>query len=56
MQRREPDEEQKRLIKLNGLCPENWIVIYESKTTLEIVSRRKSMHRVLRKRKGIRQK
>lgn len=44
-----PTRNQKELISKNGLDPENWRVIFESKTTLEIVSRRSGRRRVLNK-------
>ena len=44
-----PTMAQKELIASKGLKPENWMVVFESRDTLEIISRRKSARRILQK-------
>lgn len=44
-----PTRAQKEIISKHGLIPNNWNVIFESKTDLEIVSRRSGQKRVLSK-------
>lgn len=44
-----PTRAQKEIISKNRLRPENWMVAYESKETLEIVSKRTSMRKILQK-------
>ena len=40
---------QKELIAENRLNPENWMVVFESKDTLEIISKRPAMRKILEK-------
>ena len=47
----EPNEKQKKLISDNNLVPANWLVLAESKTDLEIQSKRSGQRRVLYKKK-----
>lgn len=47
-----PTRAQKEVISGHKLNPKNWVVAFESKDTLEIVSRRTAQRRVLEKRKG----
>lgn len=44
-----PTRAQKEFIEENKLKPENWMVVFESKDTLEIISKRTSQRRVLQK-------
>ena len=44
-----PTRAQKEIISENKLKPENWMVVFESKDTLEIISKRTSQRRVLQK-------
>lgn len=44
-----PTRAQKEIISDHGLNPDNWVVAFESKDTLEIVSRRSAQRRVLQK-------
>lgn len=44
-----PTRAQKEIIAENKLKPENWMVVFESKDTLEIISKRTSQRRVLQK-------
>ncbi len=44
-----PTRAQKEIISANKLKPENWMVVFESKDTLEIISKRTSQRRVLQK-------
>ena len=47
--RREPTKEERIFLKSKGLVPDNWLILYENKSELEVVSRRKSYHKVLKK-------
>lgn len=47
--RREPTKEERIFLKSRGLVPDNWLILYENKSELEVVSRRKSYHKVLKK-------
>lgn len=47
----EPNEQQKKLISNNNLVPDNWLVLAESKTDLEIQSKRSGMRRILNKKR-----
>lgn len=40
---------QKELIAENRLNPENWMVVFESKDSLEIISKRTAMRKILEK-------
>lgn len=42
-----PTRAQKELISNNKLVPDHWMVISESRDTLEIISRRSSRRKVL---------
>ena len=44
-----PTRAQKEIISENKLKPENWMVVFESKDTLEIISKRTSQRRVLQR-------
>lgn len=44
-----PTRMQKELIAENRLNPENWMVVFESKDTLEIISKRSAMRKILEK-------
>lgn len=44
-----PTRMQKELIAENRLNPENWMVVFESKDTLEIISKRTAMRKILEK-------
>lgn len=46
-----PTRAQKEIISGHKLNPKNWVVAFESKDTLENVSRRTAQRRVLEKRK-----
>lgn len=48
-QSKKPTRDQKELISKHGLEPDRWRVIFESKTTLEVVSIRSGQRRVLEK-------
>lgn len=48
-QLRKPTRDNKILMSKHNLVPENWLVIAESKTDLEVVSRRSGRRRVLEK-------
>lgn len=45
----EPNIEQKRIMENNGLKPENWLVVFENKNSLEVVSRHTFQRRKLSK-------
>lgn len=45
----ELSKEQAAIIRNHNLNPEHWIVIFESKSAIEIVSRRSRQRRVLTK-------
>lgn len=44
-----PTRAQKVIMSENRLNPDNWMVAYESKDTLEVISKRTSQRRVLQK-------
>lgn len=44
-----PTRMQKELIAENRLNPENWMVVFESKDSLEIISKRTAMRKILEK-------
>ena len=44
-----PTRAQKVIISEHKLRPENWMVVYESKDTLEVISKKTSMRKVLNK-------
>ena len=45
----EPTLENKKLMKSKGLRPDMWLVIWEDKDVLEVVSKRSKQRRVLKK-------
>lgn len=47
--RREPTNEERIFLKSRGLIPDNWLILYENKSELAVVSRRKSYRKVLKK-------
>lgn len=49
MELRQPTTENKKLMESKGLRPDMWLVIWEDKEVLEVVSKRSKMRRVLRK-------
>ena len=49
MEVREPTLENKKLMESKGLRPDMWLVIWEDKNVLEVVSKRSKMRRALRK-------
>lgn len=49
METREPTLENKKLMKSKGLRPDMWLVIWEDKEVLEVVSKRSKQRRFLRK-------
>ena len=49
METREPTTENKKLMKSKGLRPDMWLVIWEDKNVLEVVSKRSKQRRVLKK-------
>lgn len=44
-----PTRTQKVIISAHKLRPENWMVVYENKDTLEVISKKTSMRKVLNK-------
>ena len=49
METRKPTLENKKLMKSKGLRPDMWLVIWEDKEVLEVVSKRSKQRRVLKK-------
>ena len=49
MEVREPTLANKRLMRSKGLRPDMWLVIWEDKNVLEILSKRTRRRRVLKK-------
>lgn len=49
METREPTTENKKLMKSKGLVADRWLVIWEDKDVLEVVSKRTRRRRVLKK-------
>ena len=47
LETREPTTENKKLIKSKGLRPDMWLVIWEGKDVLEVISKRTRRRRVL---------
>ena len=45
----EPTLENKKLMKSKGLRPDMWLVIWEDKNVLEVLSKRTRRRRVLKK-------
>lgn len=48
-ERREPTKEEKIFLKSRGLIPDSWLILYENKSELFVVSKRKSYRKVLKK-------
>jgi len=49
MEIRQPTLENKKLMESKGLNADRWIVVWEDKEVLEVVSKRSKQRRVLRK-------
>lgn len=49
METREPTVENKKLMESKGLRPEMWLVIWEDREVLEVISKRSKQRRVLEK-------
>lgn len=49
MELRQPTTENKKLMESKGLNPNMWLVVWEDKEVLEVVSKRSKQRRVLRK-------
>ena len=49
MEIRQPTLENKKLMESKGLNADRWLVIWEDKEVLEVVSKRSKQRRVLRK-------
>lgn len=49
METRKPTLENKKLMKSKGLRPDMWVVIWEDKNVLEVLSKRTRRRRVLKK-------
>ena len=49
METREPTTENKKLMESKGLNADRWLVVWEDKEVLEVVSKRSKQRRVLRK-------
>lgn len=49
METREPTDENKKLMESKGLNADRWLVVWEDKEVLEVVSKRSKQRRVLRK-------
>ena len=47
--RREPTNEERIFLKSRGLIPDSWLILYENKSELVVVSRRRSYRKVLKK-------
>jgi len=47
--RREPTNEERIFLKSRGLIPDNWLILYENKSVLVVISRRRSYRKVLKK-------
>ncbi len=47
--RREPTKEERIFLKSRGLIPDNWLILYENKSVLAVISRRRSYRKVLKK-------
>ena len=44
--RREPTNQERIFLKSRGLIPDSWLIIYENKSELVVVSRRRSYRKV----------
>lgn len=49
MEIRQPTTENKKLMESKGLNPNMWLVVWEDKEVLEVVSKRSKQRRVLKK-------
>lgn len=49
METRKPTLENKKLMESKGLRPDMWLVIWEDKNVLEVLSKRTRRRRVLKK-------
>lgn len=49
LETREPTLENKKLMKIKGLRPDMWVVVWEDKDVLEVISKRTRRRRVLKK-------
>lgn len=49
MESREPTVENKKLMESKGLNSDKWLVIWEDREVLEVISKRSKQRRVLRK-------
>ena len=47
--RREQTKEERIFLKSRGLIPDSWLILYENKSELVVVSRRRSYRKVLKK-------
>ena len=47
--RREPTKEERIFLKSRRLIPDSWLILYENKSELVVVSRRRSYRKVLKK-------
>ena len=45
----EPTNQERIFLKSIGLIPDSWLIIYENKSELVVVSRRRSYRKVLKK-------
>ena len=49
METRKPTTENKKLMESKGLNADRWLVVWEDKEVLEVVSKRSKQRRVLKK-------
>lgn len=49
METRKPTLENKKLMESKGLRPDMWLVIWEDRDVLEVISKRSKQRRVLKK-------
>lgn len=49
MEIRQPTDEEKAIIKEHKLNPDRWLVVWEDKNVLEVLSKRTRRRRVLKK-------
>lgn len=49
MELRQPTTENKKLMESKGLNADRWLVVWEDKDVLEVVSKRSKQRRVLKK-------
>ena len=48
-QPKKPTREQKEVMTKHNLAPDNWQVVFESRNTLEVISKRSKRRRTLKK-------